>query len=156
MEFNKLLVGKPARDYLEQHVDLFDFAATLTFKSAVRDRIKGQSIGRRFTNLYNSALGYNNFRKRKDPRKRAVMIAMLEGDGKIEHLHYHFALKKPESMSNAEFVFLVQQSWVRTNTGGAHHNAIKPIDDEGWVNYITKQIGRFSVDKIDWESTHIY
>jgi len=156
MEFDKLLVGKSARDYLEQYVDLFDFAATLTFRTRVGDRITAQSVGRRFTNRYNSAVGFNNFRKRKDPRKRAVMIAMLEGDGKSEHLHYHFALKKPDDMSNAEFTFLVQNCWVKTNTRGSRHNTITPIDDENWVNYITKQIGRFSVDKIDWESTHIY
>ena len=156
MEFDKLLVGRPAREYLEQYVELFDFAATLTFKTKMRDRITAQSVGRRFTNRYNSALGFNNFRKRKDPRRRALMIAMLEGDGINEHLHYHFALKKPDDMSNAEFTFLVQNCWARTNTGGLYQNVIKPIDDDNWVNYITKQIGRFSVDKIDWESTHIY
>lgn len=84
------------------------------------------------------------------------MITMLEGDGKNEHLHYHMALKKPEHMSNAEFCFLTQKCWVRTKSGGTDQNVIKPIDDENWVDYITKQIGRFSVDKIDWENTHIY
>lgn len=155
-EINRLLVGKQAREYLLSYTDKFDFAATLTFKYAITDRITAQIVGKQFTNRYNSAMGYNNFRKRKDPSKRALMITMLEGDGKNEHLHYHMALKKPEHMSNAEFWFLTQKCWVRTKSGGTDQNVIKPIDDENWVDYITKQIGHFSVDKIDWENTHIY
>lgn len=66
-DINRLLVGKQAREYLLSYTDRFDFAATLTFKYAITDRITAQIVGKHFTNRYNSAMGYNNFRKRKTP-----------------------------------------------------------------------------------------
>ena len=146
-------------EYLCESNSGFNYAASLTFLKAPRSKEQAQKIGMRFQHSYNIALGMNNWRRKykKDKRKRAAIVAVLEKGGQTGRLHYHLMLSKPDEMQHTEFVELIQKAWAGTGNGGTEHNKIEPIFDlGGWVNYITKKISSTSTDAVHADATHTF
>jgi hypothetical protein len=145
-------------DYLCCPQSDFNLAATLTFRTNIRDRINAESIGLRFQQFHNNNLGFPNWKRkwRHDSTQRAPMIMVLEGDGDYTPFHYHALLSKPSGISEQRFVRNVTTSWSKA-TSTRTNNVFKPIYDlGGWMEYVTKEISSTSTDCIHWDATHTF
>lgn len=142
---------------------VFDIAATLTFEVPVYDRIEASTYLRHFTRRLNKVLGFTNYiRKSKhDPTKRVAMIPIVEGDGCEnrggKRIHCHVALHRPGTMDVRDFSLIIKRCWSETEKGSSRGVVVEKIfDEQGWLNYITKEVTATNLDAIDFESKHIY
>lgn len=149
--------------FIKNSTTEFNVAATLTFSSPVYDRIEASRHLRHFTRRFNDELGFRNYlrKSRHDPTKRAAMIPVVEGDGQEnmggKRIHCHAALYCPDNMNMTDFIRLIRKCWSQTEKGLALGvDAVRIFDEDGWLEYITKEVTAINMDAIDFESKHIY
>ncbi len=136
----------------------FNYAATLTFPNDTSSQEQAKKICSQFCNFYNSELGYKNYKRkvRHDKTKAAPIYASLEGDGQVQDYHYHLALYKPESIPDWKFELLVKYCWKRATFSEFCKTYFKPITNNGWLSYITKQVSSTNTDSLDEINTNIH
>jgi hypothetical protein len=139
------------RAWMNRHQ--WDIAATLTFADAYSAKQAHQAV-MKFWNETDYQL-YGNASRRRNLKCERVMF--LEGDGEIQHHHYHAAIKCPET-HGAEiqrFCGLLTRRWLKLHPR-CQRVEFKPVtDSSGWIHYSTKQISRTDCDRMDVYSSHI-
>lgn len=157
--FNRQALQKAMIDALTKGKAEFNTAVTLTFPTRVESRKEAQERCAVFRDYYNKTFGYasNHLRAAKyDKTKSAPFFAILEGNGKQEHLHYHIALHRPKHVSHDRFNVIVQLLWYNALSEQYSRNTVEPIYSGGWAQYITKQISSGNTDVIDERNYNVY
>ncbi|MCG7598632.1 hypothetical protein MHM84_02410 [Halomonas sp. McH1-25] len=137
----------------------WDYFITLTFKHAINDRIKVNSITRKFIN----ELSIKCFGSRSNKRLR--IIPVIENHG-FEGLHVHALIENPKerigSPERKENFILrdsVIEAWIGVDAKTANPTLscfeqdewIKKIyDTEGLVNYLLKQLSAHP-EAVQWD-----
>lgn len=150
---------------LNQHLAKCTHAVTLTLKQSVWHKTVNGKVHEKLTNERASrtlrhALNrlnrqlYGNGFKRKPHTHKLFVIAALEGSRSAKRLHYHLQIGNvPQGVNDQQLANAIQLAWTAT-TFGYQQQDFKTLRDEGWVRYITKEVGRTDTDCIDWENTH--
>jgi len=139
------------------------------FKSPLAYRCKGRNHvlknGRDFVKILNK-LVYANAYKRYGKRLDVVMV--LEGEKSNTDPHLHFAIQVPSERDvkniakniedairmSGEFQIespLYKATHTHDPSQKKSKNKITPINDEGWIEYITKELGPDSNEEINLE-----
>ncbi len=147
------------RSWLTGLRDEFQFAVTLTLKQSmpvlttrgthVRKlrRADCDAIARRFTQKLNrQAFGKAAERHNKSLR----YLAVVEGQRTAKNLHLHFAIGGlPTFYLLNEFPVMVKNSIDLVSELDAQHDV--QVMDSGWIDYITKELGREDTDNVLWQ-----
>jgi hypothetical protein len=131
----------------------WDISATMTFADAFSAKQANRAV-MKFWNEIDYYL-YGNASRRRNIRCERVMF--LEGDGEIQHHHYHAAIKCPETHGTdiKAFCRLLTRRWLKVHPRCVQIE-FKPVtDSRGWIHYSTKQISRSDCDRMDIYSSHI-
>ena len=158
------------RQMIKPYSKNLQFAVTLTLKTSATIKIKRfanygneyfsyskclteellDGTVRRFTKLLTATL-YGNQSKHKNKQAWAMplVIACIEGRKGGKRTHLHLAIGNVPATKCDNFNILVAQTWARCDF--AHKSAcIKSISDaEGWLTYITKEVGYTDNDALD-------
>jgi len=139
------------RAWMNQH--RWDIAATLTFADAYSAKQAHQAV-MKFWNETDYQL-YGNASRRRNLKCERVMF--LEGDGEIQHHHYHAAIKCPETHGAdiQRFCRLLTRRWLKLHPRCQRVEFKPATDSGGWIHYSTKQISRTDCDRMDVYSSHI-
>jgi len=158
------------RQQIEPYSNYLQFAVTLTLKKVDTISVKrfdnygdekykftavlnDETLESRipyFTALLRHKL-YGNKAKHKNKQEWAtpLVIAVIEGRNTQKRTHFHFAIGNVPQSKLANFEELVEQVWERCDF--AHRETcVKPItDSNGWLSYITKEVGYRDSDALD-------
>ena len=139
------------RAWMNQHK--WDISATITFADAFSAKQANRAVMKfwRETDYYL----YGNASRRRNIRCERVMF--LEGDGEIQHHHYHAAIKCPETHETdiKAFCQLLTRRWLKVHPCCVRIE-FKPVtDSSGLIRYSTKEICRSNCDRMDVYSSHI-
>ena len=164
------------RQHIEPYSKYLQFAVTLTLKkvdiisvnrfenygdekfkfTAVLDDEKLESRIPYFTALLRHRL-YGNMTKHKNKQDWAtpLVIAVVEGRNTHKRTHLHFAVGNIPLAKFDTFASIVESVWQRCDF--AHRETVvKPITDaNGWLRYITKEVGYANNDALDIVSSTI-
>lgn len=103
---------------------------------------------RHFMNRLNRSMFGNSSR-------RLYVIPVLEGKATGKNLHYHCAFGNfRKEMSQEEIAAAIHNAWHKTAFGNIEIK-IKPVCTDGWIDYITKEVGLGSADNVDVGNMHI-
>ena len=149
---------KAHRDWLKSNLNGFTHALTLTLKpyrnvmtdyGLIRESLTVLNANKNlqfFTKRLNASL-YGNEVKRRG--KTIALMGLLEGQATRKLLHYHCAIgNAPEHMSDDLFFKKIQSAWEQTPFGNTQMKFTRLAND-GWVNYIDKEIGLNYADVLD-------
>lgn len=158
------------RQQIEPYSNYIQFAVTLTLKTVATisvnrfdnygdDQFKftavlnDETLESRipyFTALLRHKL-YGNKAKHKNKQEWAtpLVIAVIEGRNTQKRTHFHFAIGNVPQSKLANFQEIVEQVWERCDFSH-RETCVKPItDSNGWLNYITKEVGYTDSDALD-------
>ena len=161
---------KAHRQHIEPYSKHLQFAVTLTVKkiatirvnrfdnygdehfkfTAVLDDEKLDSLINYFTTLLRHQL-YGNKAKHKNKQEWATPLVITAVEGKNTHkrTHLHLAVGNVPADKVANFQSIVESTWQRCDFA-YRETCIKPItDSNGWLNYITKEVGYTDNDALD-------
>jgi len=158
--FNRAALRKATADEITQGSAEFNYAVTLTFPAKfVKTREEAQRQCSKFRDYYNKTFGYkkNHRRAAKHNKKlSAPFAAIIEGDGKNVHWHYHIALHKPDNLSHERYSQVVNLLWYNALNKQETRNTVEQIYSNGWAEYITKEFSTGNTDAIDEKNYNVY
>lgn len=103
---------------------------------------------RNFMNRLNRSMFGNSSR-------RLYVIPVLEGKATGKKLHYHCAFGNfREEKSHEEIAAAIRNAWHKTAFGNIQIN-VQPVCTDGWIDYITKEVGLGNADNVDVGNMHI-
>jgi hypothetical protein len=124
------------------------WAITLTMKQGVDrqrlDEMTGSQNFRHFMNVLTKKV-FGNTGVRFGRRIEVIPVIERSSAGR---LHYHIAIKVPESVEIDRFEALVEESWKRTRFGYRELKIERELDD-GWIDYMTKPK---NWNEVDWQN----
>lgn len=137
----------------------YPLALTLTLKQTITDSgLKGarkrklsivdcEHIAHRFQQKLNRAV----FGQRAADKygKSLNYIPVVEGERSSKHLHLHYAIGgMPGYVQLKDFEQLVTSAKIYVENVDTEHKVA--IADSGWMEYITKEVGRKDTDNVLW------
>jgi len=147
----RLWLTSKARDY--------QFAVTLTLKQHPKTFANNQqyyrwlinnnikATAKRFQQKLNRAVFGNAAKRNKKTLSYAIVI---EGERSSKQLHLHMAIgNKPDHIKFNEFPKLVKKA--ASFCENIDEQKDVQIMDSGWMEYITKEVGRYDTDNVLWE-----
>jgi len=158
------------RQHIEPYSKHLQFAVTLTVKKSATIRVnrfdnygddhfkftamlddeKLESLINYFTALLRHQL-YGNKAKHKNKQEWAtpLVITSIEGRNTHKRTHLHLAIGNIPADKIASFQSIVESTWQRCDFAN-RETCIKPItDSNGWLGYITKEVGFTDNDALD-------
>jgi len=158
--FNRKALQQAVIDEITQGSADFNYAVTLTFPAKfVKTREEAQQRCSEFRDNYNAVFGYKNNHRRAAKHNKtlsAPFAAMIEGDGKNVHWHYHIAMHKPDHVSHERYSQIVNLLWYDTLNEQKALTTIDPIYSNSWAEYITKEFSTGNTDAIDEKNYNVY
>jgi hypothetical protein len=148
------------RTYLKERAELIKYlsqsdwhlSATLTFKSPQHEDAAQKILGHFWNRVDGSLFGKSAKRFARGCNRVCFMERGISG----QHVHYHAAIAVPSDrgLTQDRFQMFLQAHWRSIAEAGLAE--FKPIyDQEGWLSYITKGVGRMSLDAFDVSNSHI-
>ena len=164
---NNLTRGKKIqlayRNLINPYSKHLQFAVTLTLKQAAKIKCNEnlnyylhineetlQSTIKRFTALLTWALYGNQSRhKNKRDNSKPLIITVVEGRNTQKLLHLHLALGNIplEHLPNIEKI--IESTWARCDFANKQIKVVEIFNSQGWLEYITKQVGYTDNDAWD-------
>jgi hypothetical protein len=147
------------RDWLRGiHAD-YPLALTLTLKQAIEvknnngiyytkiDKDECRQIAKRFTQKLNQQI-FGNSAKRYG--KGLKYLIVVEGERSCKNLHLHMAIGEiPEHIKWSEIKELVANA--KSKVAGIDKQFDVDIADSGWMEYLTKELGKADTDNVLWD-----
>ena len=147
------------RDWLRGiHAD-YPLALTLTLKQVIEvknnngiyytkiDKDECRQIAKRFTQKLNQQI-FGNSAKRYG--KGLKYLIVVEGERSCKNLHLHMAIGKiPEHIKWSDIKELVANA--KSKVAGIDKQFDVDIADSGWMEYLTKELGKADTDNILWD-----
>ena len=113
--FNRRALQQAVIDEITQSSANFNYAVTLTFPAKlVKTREEAQQYCTEFRDNYNAVFKYKSNHHRAAKHNKtlsAPFVAMIEGDGKNVHIHYHIAMHKPDNVSHERYSTIINLLW---------------------------------------------
>ncbi|NIF55566.1 hypothetical protein F3J19_26335 [Burkholderia sp. Ax-1724] len=152
------------QDWMCKHASNFTHAVTLTMKSRCEymgpkglmqrylTEIEAKENFRQFIQCLNSIV-YGNAAKRFGASVHVIPV--LEGLATNKQLHYHcmignFRVGADEALIDSA----IRTAWLKTDFGNFQID-IQSLTPEGWIDYITKEVGIGDADNVDYDNVHI-
>jgi hypothetical protein len=147
------------RDWLRGiHAD-YPLALTLTLKQVIEvknnngiyytkiDKDECRQIAKRFTQKLNQQI-FGNSAKRYG--KGLKYLIVVEGERSCKNLHLHMAIGEiPEHIKWSEIKELVANA--KSKVAGIDKQFDVDIADSGWMEYLTKELGKADTDNVLWD-----
>ena len=147
------------RDWLRGiHAD-YPLALTLTLKQVIEvknnngiyytkiDKDECRQIAKRFTQKLNQQI-FGNSAKRYG--KGLNYLIVVEGERSCKNLHLHMAIGEiPEHIKWSEIKELVANA--KSKVAGIDKQFDVDIADSGWMEYLTKELGKADTDNVLWD-----
>lgn len=158
--FNRDALRNAVAAQIAESAANFNYAITLTFPDKfVKTREEAQQRCSKFRDNYNAVFKYKpNHRRaaKHNPTLSAPFVAMIEGDGKNVHLHYHIALHKPDHVSHERYSMIINLLWYDTLNEQRSRITVEPVYSTGWAEYITKEFSTGNTDALDEKNYNVY
>ena len=148
------------RDWLRGLHQDYPVALTLTLKQVIEiksdkgtyykkiDKEECRQIAKRFTHKLNQQI-YGS-RAAKQYGKGLKYLIVIEGERSCKNLHLHMAIGEiPEHIKWNEIKGLVDNA--KTKVAGIDKESEVSIADSGWMDYLTKELGRADTDNVLWD-----
>ncbi len=147
-----------AQIWLNSLASDYQYAATLTVKQSLpvlTDR--GQHIRKlkrsdcdAIAHRFKLKLNRQVFGKAAERYQKSVnFLAVVEGERSGKNLHFHVALGNfPKHYRSNEIPALVKNAIIQVRELTHEHDV--QIMDSGWMEYITKELGRHDTDNVLW------
>jgi hypothetical protein len=156
-----LLTQKDAtRNWLRSLHTEYPLALTLTLKQVIEvknnqgvyykriDRDDCREIAKRFTHKLNQQIFSS--RGAKKYGKALSYLIVIEGERSSKNLHLHMAIGKiPEHIKFNEIEGLVRNA--KSKVIGIDEQHKVDVVDSGWMEYLTKELGKTDTDNILWD-----
>jgi len=147
------------RDWLRGiHAD-YPLALTLTLKQVIEvknnngiyytkiDKDECRQIAKRFTQKLNQQI-FGNSAKRYG--KGLKYLIVVEGERSCKNLHLHMAIGEiPEHIKWSDIKELVANA--KSKVAGIDKQFDVDIADSGWMEYLTKELGKADTDNVLWD-----
>ena len=147
------------RDWLRGiHAD-YPLALTLTLKQVIEvknnngiyytkiDKDECRQIAKRFTQKLNQQI-FGNSAKRYG--KGLKYLIVVEGERSSKNLHLHMAIGEiPKHIKWSEIKELVANA--KSKVAGIDKQFDVDIADSGWMEYLTKELGKADTDNVLWD-----
>ncbi|MBU3595120.1 hypothetical protein ICN10_01745 [Polynucleobacter sp. 86C-FISCH] len=147
------------RDWLRSIHKNYPVALTLTLKQVIEvksnkgsyykkiDKEECRQIAKRFTQKLNQQI-FGNSAKRYG--KGLKYLIVVEGERSCKNLHLHMAIGEiPSHIKWNEIKGLVDNA--KTKVVGIDKESEVSIADSGWMDYLTKELGRADTDNVLWD-----
>jgi hypothetical protein len=108
------------------------------------DEMTGSQNFRHFMNVLTKKV-FGNTGVRFGRRIEVIPVIERSSAGR---LHYHIAMKVPESVEIDRFEALVEESWKKSRFGYRELKIERELDD-GWIDYMTKPK---NWNEVDWQN----
>jgi len=96
---------------------------------------------------YLNRLIYDRAAKRQ--KKSLIILPILEGELKSQHLHFHCAIGcVDENYSFDKLKIIINSAW-RKQKWTYNNPHVVPYRDNGWIGYICKESVRFDLNSVD-------
>lgn len=154
-----LTVKQEARDWLRGLHKEYPLALTLTLKQVMEvknnngiyykkvDKEECRAIAKRFTHKLNQSI-FGNSAKRYG--KGLKYLIVVEGERSCKNLHLHMAIGAlPEHIKWNAIKDLV--SYAKNKVAGIDRHFDVAISDSGWMEYLTKELGKTDTDNVLWD-----
>lgn len=146
------------REFLPQLISEHNVGVTLTLKKSwysMNGKMKvifflhdanTDLIAKRFMHILNKLIWKNSYKNKKSCLKTISVVE--DGFGK-KHTHIHCAIGNfPSDFKFRDLPRLVKKASNECFEIDAQHK--EDIADSGWIEYITKEIGKRDTDKVQW------
>ena len=131
------------------------FAVTLTLKQTAKIKCNEnlnyrkklndetlQSTIKRFTKLLTWALFGNQSRhKNKRENSKPLIITVVEGRNTQKLLHLHLAIGNIPSNHLPNIKKIIERAWAKCDFANKQIEVAEIFNSQGWIGYITKQVG---------------
>lgn len=147
------------RDWLRGIHKDYPLALTLTLKQVIEvknnngiyykkiDKDECRQIAKRFTQKLNQQI-FGNSAKRYG--KGLIYLIVVEGERSCKNLHLHMAIGQiPEHIKLNAIDGLVKNA--KAKVEGIDEQYKVDIVDSGWMEYLTKELGKTDTDNILWD-----
>jgi hypothetical protein len=147
------------RDWLRGLHQDYPVALTLTLKQVIEiksdkgtyykkiDKEECRQLAKRFTHKLNQQI-YGSSAKRYG--KGLKYLIVIEGERSCKNLHLHMAIGEiPKHIKWSEIKGLVDNA--KTKVVGIDKESEVSIADSGWMDYLTKELGRADTDNVLWD-----
>jgi hypothetical protein len=151
-------------DWMLKHADHFTHALTLTLKPT---RVIQTDVGQTYERLtqIEAKRAFGFFLTRLNARlyghaakrhgKSVAVIPVLEGAATNKLLHYHYAMGNFRTdMSQKAVEDAIGATWQQCPFANKQI-AVRPLSNEGWFAYTSKEIGIKNADVFDWENVRL-
>jgi hypothetical protein len=152
-------VKQETRDWLRGLHQDYPVALTLTLKQVIEiksdkgtyykkiDKEECRQIAKRFTHKLNQQI-YGSSAKRYG--KGLKYLIVVEGERSCKNLHLHMAIGEiPSHIKWSEIKGLVDNA--KAKVVDIDKESDIAIADSGWMDYLTKELGRADTDNILWD-----
>ena len=147
------------RDWLRGIHKNYPLALTLTLKQVIEvknnngiyykkiDKDECRQIAKRFTQKLNQQIFGNSVKRYGKGLKYLIVI---EGERSCKNLHLHMAIGQiPEHIKLNAIDGLVKNA--KAKVAGIDEQYKVDIVDSGWMEYLTKELGKADTDNILWD-----
>ncbi len=126
-------------------------ACSLNYMQYANDnKITPEQAWQQFENFckYLNRLVYK--RDGKKGKKSLIILPVLEGELKRQHLHFHCAIGCiDENYSFGELKTIINSAW-RKQKWTYNNPHVVPYRDKGWIGYISKESVRLDLSNVDY------
>lgn len=162
IDFSKPTLKQSTRHFARQICDQYPIALTLTVKQHVTTKNNNgvfvsklnsdscRRVAERFTQKLNRTI----FGKRAAEKhgKSLKYFVVVEGARSHKNLHLHIAIGDlPKHVSFNQVNALVCEAKGQIRELDVQHHL--SIADSGWIDYITKEVGKHDTDNVLWDLT---
>ncbi|WP_186030212.1 hypothetical protein [Burkholderia gladioli] len=163
MKNDQQRIQEETRSWMLQIAPNFTHAVTLTMKqSRTVMTDKGQTV-QRLTQIEASA-NFAHFMKRlnamvyghaaKRYGKTVHVVPVIEGIATDKGLHYHCMIGNfCEGADDSLITAAIRTAWLQTGFGNVQID-VQPMYGDGWIDYITKEVGKGDSDNVDYGNVH--
>ncbi|WP_430227054.1 hypothetical protein [Paraburkholderia tropica] len=149
---------------MAQYAPHFSHAVTLTMKprrEIMTDKgptiqhltvIEAKENFRQFVRRLNTII-YKNAAARFGAS--VYVIPVIEGIATDKLLHYHCMIGNfRDGVNEASIARAIRTAWQQTAFGNTQID-IQPLTSDGWIDYITKELGKGEADNVDFDNVHV-
>lgn len=149
-----------ARDWLRGIHTYYPFALTLTLKQVIEvksnygiyykkiDKEDCRQIAKQFTHKLNQQVFGSRAAKKHGKGLRYLIV--IEGERSCKNLHLHMAIgDMPRHIKWSAIDRLVRKA--KLKVGGIDKQSDLAIADSGWMEYLTKELGKTDTDNVLWD-----
>ncbi|WP_186123271.1 hypothetical protein [Burkholderia gladioli] len=164
MEKKNEEIKRETQEWMRKHASSFTHAVTLTMKQS-REVMTTKGLTRQHLTEIEAKENFRLFLRNlsivvygKAAKRFGVsvhVIPVIEGLATDKRLHYHCMIGnfRPE-YEDAQITSMIHAAWLKTDFGYAEID-VQPLEADGWINYITKEVGMGDADNVDYDNVHL-